>query len=237
MIGNSGYEHQKLDNPYNDAVDMAELLAEMDFHVIRAINLNNQEMDQVVRDFHQLLADTPAPANEKVGFFYFSGHGARSNRDENYLLPINNSKIRRESDLRQQALKVRTEIMELMEDANKGVNIVIADACRDNPYEGSKARGKPRGLGRETPSPATSEKLGVLIAFGADEGEIADDGDDSNGLYTKHLLAKMREGKHKPIEDVFMEVREPVTQESKDRQHPWYESTLVKDYCLGGCLE
>jgi hypothetical protein len=47
----------------------------------------------------------------------------------------------------------------------------------------------------------------------------------------------MREGKHKPIEDVFMEVREPVTQESKDRQHPWYESTLVKDYCLGGCLE
>lgn len=235
VIGNSSYNHKPLDNPYNDAVDMANILAnEMGFHVTRATDLNYQEMKTVIGDFRQLLVDTPGSATEKVGLLYYSGHGARSSRNDNYLIPTDNGRIKTEHDLRHKAVGVKQEIVEPLEKTHNGVNIIIADACRDNPYEDSGKSGK-RGLARENPPPATPEKLGAVIAFAASDNEVADDGGKRNGLYTGHLLAKMREGKHKLVVDVFMEVYDPVAQESGNTQHPWYESTLAVDYCLGGC--
>jgi uncharacterized caspase-like protein len=232
VIGNSQYTHQPLNNSTNDAIDMANTLVEMDFYVTRAINLNKNNMEKLIKDFHKDVGNIPQSTHQKVALFYFSGHGARSNRDENYIIPTNNEKIKRDYDLRRQAFHIRTEVKDQMETVNSdGVNIIIADACRDNPYEGSEKSLK-RGLKRMETS---SKGGGAVIAFAADEGETADDGDGNNGLYTKYLLEKMRENKHKPIDEVFMDVYEPVVHESKDQQHPWYLSTLEDDFCLDGC--
>ena len=236
VIGNSQYEHQGLNNPVNDATDMANLLADdMGFHVIRALNLDYGEMKKVIDDFRELLASTPDKSEEKVGLFYYSGHGARSNQDKNYLLPINNGKIRGNYELRRQAIQVKSEIVAPLEKANNGVNIIVADACRDNPYEGSGKGSNKRGLIPISPSSATPQKMGAVVAFAASAGEVADDGTQRNGLYTKHLLAKMKELKHERIESVFKKVYEPVVRESNQEQHPSYASSLTTDYCVGGC--
>ncbi|OQY44804.1 MAG: hypothetical protein B6242_11860 [Anaerolineaceae bacterium 4572_78] len=237
VIGNSGYDHEPLNNSQNDAVDMAHLLAdEMGFHVILATNLNRQGMNRTLRDFRQLLADTQVPVEEKVGLFYFSGHGARSSKDNNYLIPIDNGRIKTEHDLRRKAFQVKQDVLEEMEAVNNGVNLIVADACRDNPYEDSdKSTKRKRGLTRIPPPSPTETKLGALIAFAADNGEVADDGGRRNGLYTKHLMVQMRRFKHKPVEEVFKQVREPVKQESGGTQHPWYDTSLAETYCFGGC--
>ncbi|RKZ85722.1 MAG: hypothetical protein DRR19_15950 [Candidatus Parabeggiatoa sp. nov. 1] len=236
VIGNSQYKHKPLENPQNDATDMANLLAEeMDFHVIRALNLESREMKKVISDFHKLVANTP-DVEEKVGLFYFSGHGARSNRNKNYLLPIDNGTIRSDYDLRKKAFQVNGEIVKPLEADNNGANIIIADACRDNPYEGSTRTGN-RGLIPISPPSSPPQKGGTVIAFAASEGEVADDGPQRNGLYTKHLLAKMKELKNDSIERVFKQVVEPVVEESKGSQNPEYRSSLTKKYCLRACLK
>jgi len=235
VIGNSKYDHKPLENPQNDATDMANLLAEeMGFHVIRAVNLSSKEMKKVIGDFHQLVAKTPANVDDKVGLFYFSGHGARSNRDENYLLPTDNGKIRTDYDLRRQAFQVKSDIVVPLETDNNGANIIIADACRDNPYEDSDKSNK-RGLKPISPSPAQQQKGGALIAFAASEGQLSDDGPGRNGLYTEHLLAKMRELKNAPIERIFKRVTDPVKKKSNGNQTPEYASSLTKKYCLKEC--
>jgi len=232
VIGNSQYTHQALNNSTNDAVDMANTLVDMGFYVTRAIDLNQHKMKEVIDGFHKDVGKIPQSAKQKVALFYFSGHGARSNRDENYIIPINNANIKREYDLRHKAFSIRTEIKDPMEKVNSdGVNIIIADACRDNPYEGS-GKSLKRGLKRMETS---SKGGGAVIAFAADEGETADDGDGTNGLYTTHLLHKIRENKNKPIDQVFMDVYDPVVKESQNQQHPWYVSTLEDEYCLDGC--
>jgi uncharacterized caspase-like protein len=237
VIGNSQYKHKPLDNPQNDATDMANLLAdEMEFHVIRALNLSYKEMRKVISDFRQLVADTP-DVDEKAGLFYFSGHGARSNRNKNYLLPTDNGTIRSDYDLRHKAFQVKGEIVTPLETDNNGANIIIADACRDNPYEGSTKSNK-RGLKPISPSSLEAQqKRGSVIAFAASEGEVADDGRQRNGLYTKHLLAKMTELKHAPIERVFKQVVQPVVEESKGSQHPSYATSLTKKYCIKECRQ
>ncbi len=237
VMGNSHYEAKNsgLENPINDAVDMANLLAnEMGFHVIRATNLDYREMSNTLHKFRQLLADTQVPVEEKVGLFYFSGHGARSSKDNNYLIPIDNGRIRTERDLRRKAFQVKQDVLVEMEAVNHGVNIIVADACRDNPYEG-RDKSLKRGLKRmHSPSP-TETKLGALIAFAADEGEVADDGGRRNGLYTKHLMVQMRQLKHEPVEEVFKKVHDPVSEESQETQNPWYDNSLAEMYCFGGC--
>jgi uncharacterized caspase-like protein len=232
VIGNTRYTHQPLNNSTNDAIDMANTLVEMGFHVTRAIDLNQKNMKTVIDNFKKDVAKIPQSADQKVALFYFSGHGARSNQDENYIIPTNNERIKRAYDLKHQAFHIRTEIKDKMEEKNpNGVNIIIADACRNNPYEGSE-KSKTRGLKRMEGSSKTG---GAVIAFAADDGEIADDGDGKNGLYTKHLLQKMREKKNEPIDQVFMDVYDPVVKESGEQQHPWYVSTLEDDFCLDGC--
>lgn len=234
VIGNSQYTHQQLNNPNNDAIDMANSLVKMGFYVTRAIDLNKNNMEKLIQDFHKDVANIPQSADQKVALFYFSGHGARSNRDENYIIPTNNERIKRSYDLRHQAFHIRTEIKDKMEEKNpNGVNIIIADACRNNPYEGSEKSLK-RGLKRMEAS-SSYKTGGSLIAFAADEGEIADDGDGENGLYTKYLLQKIDDKKHEPIENVFMDVSQQVRNESNKQQNPWYVSTLEDDFCLDGC--
>ncbi len=224
VIGNSDYEYTPLSHSLNDAKDMADALEQMGFEVTLKLNLNNQAMIEAFRDFGKRLSTTP---EVQVGLFYFSGHSAQVD-GQNFMLPINNSKINGEKDLKPNAVHAKT-ILDEMAKANNGVRIIILDACYKNPYRQSN-KSQTQGLARISPP------SGALIAFATEENQTVSDVEGRNGLYTKHLLTVLEEAEHNRIEDVFMEVNELVMQESGGKQTPWYQATLIKPFCLGGCL-
>ncbi|MDM8558514.1 caspase family protein [Candidatus Parabeggiatoa sp. HSG14] len=220
VIGNGDYDYSPLQNPVNDAKAMTDALFNLGFHVTRATNLDHQTMKNVVEDFKNKLSPNG------IALFYFSGHGAQVH-GENFLLPVNND-INGEDELQKKAISAQN-VLAMMKDVNKGVNLLVLDACRNNPYKGEK-RGTPRGLARmESPR-------GALIAFAAAPGQAASDGDGYNGLYTSHLLDALKNAKHKRIEDVFMEVQSPVVDKSNGKQEPWYQASFRKPFCIGGCF-
>jgi uncharacterized caspase-like protein len=222
VIGNADYEYSRLQNPVNDAKAMTDSLVNLGFHVTRATNFDDQSMKRVIQNFKNNL-----PQNG-VGLFYFSGHGAQVG-GENFLLPVNNGTIRGEKELKGMAVSAQN-VLAMMKGVNPGVNLLVLDACRDNPYRGSE-KTLTRGLARmESPS-------GSLVAFATAPGQVALDGHGSNGLYTSHLLDALENAKHKRIEDVFIGVQGPVVDESGGRQEPWYQASFRKPFCIGGCSQ
>lgn len=219
VIGNSHYDYSQLQNPVNDAKAMTHKLVKMGFHVTQATNLDHQTMQATVQTFEQSLS------GQDVALFYFSGHGAQV-KGENFLLPVNNYNIQ-EDNLRTKAVMAQN-VLDRMKDANQGMNILILDACRNNPYKGSE-KSSVRGLARISPP------RGALIAFSTAPGGIALDGKGTNGLYTTHLLKALDKAQHKRIEDVFMEIRNPVYNKSKRKQEPWYQASLREPFCFSGC--
>lgn len=220
VIGNSDYDYSQLQNPVNDAKAMTKKLLDMKFHVTQATNLDHTKMQETIQEFEQSLS------KQDVAFFYFSGHGAQVN-GKNFLIPVNNNGIN-EKNLENTAVSAQN-VLAMMEDANKGMNILILDACRNNPYVGSTRVGLSRGLARISPP------RGALIAFATEPGGIAFDGDGVNGLYTTYLLKALNKAKNKRIVDVFMEIRNPVEEDSGGTQKPWYQASLSKPFCFGGC--
>lgn len=220
VIGNSTYQYSPLANPGNDARAMATVLRERGFQVDQRTDLNSTQLQQAVREFSNRLR-----AQRGVGVVFFAGHGVEV-EGENYLIPVDNARIRDAIDVRQYALSVNY-LLERVQAAGSPLNVVILDACRDNPYQGS-TRSLSRGLrGGGAPS-------GTLIAYATAPGRTADDnaGGD-NGLYTAHLVEAIRTGRR--VEDVFQQVRRAVYRASNGRQEPWYNASLDGIYCIGGC--
>jgi uncharacterized caspase-like protein len=220
VIGNANYDYSPLQNPVNDAKAMTVSLVNLGFHVTRATNLDHQTMQGTVDAFKSRLS------NEEVALFYFSGHGAQVG-GQNFLLPINNRIIRGEKELKKNAVSAQY-VLAMMKEVNNGVNLLVLDACRDNPYSGS-GKSMNRGLARmESPR-------GALIAFAAAPGQAALDGEGYNGLYTSYLLDALENAEHKRIEDVFMGIQGPVVDESGGKQEPWYQASFRRPFCFGGC--
>ncbi|MEN8220251.1 MAG: caspase family protein, partial [Pseudomonadota bacterium] len=225
VIGNLRYEHNPLDNPVNDATDMGRLLEGFGFEVIVKIDLNQRAMEDAIRDFARRLSESRG-----IGVFYFAGHGAQVG-GRNYLLPIDNNRIQDEIDLEKSAVYV-DEILKRMEDAKTILNVVILDACRDNPYRGG--RSLRRGF-----APMLSNSLGSIIAFATAPGRTAADSNrkGGNGLFTSHLLSALKKAyeTHQRLDDMFMGVHNAVARESGGRQMPWYSASLSEPFCFGGC--
>ena len=220
VIGNSRYQHAPLRNPSNDAEDMAQVLRERGFQVNKFIDLNSSQLQNVVRDFGHRLRD-----QRGVGLVYFAGHGVEVD-GENFLIPVDNDRIQDDIDVRQYALSVQY-LLERLQAAGNPLNVVILDACRNNPYQGS-TRSLSRGLrGGSAPT-------GTLIAYAAAPGRLADDNPQGrNGLYTAHLIEAIQTGQR--VEDVFQQTRRAVYTASNGRQEPWYNASLDGIYCIGGC--
>ena len=218
LIGNGDYPEAPLSNPLNDARDMAKTLTGLGFAVVEKENLGLAAMAQAVREFGDRLH-----AGD-VGVFYFAGHGAQV-KGVNYLIPVHAS-IQREDEVPFHAFNAG-EVLAKMETAHNTLNLVILDACRDNPFVRS-ARGGERGLARmDAPS-------GTLIAYATKPGSVSLDGDGRNGLYTGHLLRHLATPGLK-IEDVLKKVRVEVKQASSEKQIPWEEGGLEGDFCFAGC--
>ncbi len=215
VIGNSNYAHAGiLRNPINDARAIGSTLQQLGFQVETLMNATQPEMDQAIRKFgRQLLG------NNGVGLFYYAGHGMQIN-GENYLLPVEINPST-EADVRYRGVPVG-QLLGQMEAADNGMNIVILDACRNNPFARS-FRSSSRGLAQMT-APA-----GTFISYATAPGKEAADGAGDNGLFTAKLLEHMKTPGLK-LEEVFKLVRSDVQRESNDKQVPWDSSSVTGEF-------
>ncbi|MEI6610517.1 MAG: caspase family protein, partial [Deltaproteobacteria bacterium] len=191
VIGNSDYEIGNLTNPVNDAVDMASTLKRLGFEVILKKNIRHRDMEEAIEDFGNRLK------RGGVGLFYYAGHGIQIN-GVNYIIPIG-AKIKKESDVKFEAVDAN-RILDEMGNANNGLNIIILDACRDNPLA-RNFRSSNRGLAVISSAPE-----GSFISYATGPGQVAMDGEKRNSPYTAALLKYMNVP-GLPIERVFKNVR------------------------------
>jgi hypothetical protein len=213
VIGNSAYRDAPLRNPVNDARDTAQTLRDLGFDVIYEENLSQNDMKRSIRAFGDKIRDGG------VGLFYYSGHGAQVS-GINYLVPVG-ATITNEPEIEYEAVDAGL-VLAQMESAKNRLNIVILDACRNNPF--ARAFRSPKSGLASIDAPA-----GTLIAYATAPGSVASDGDKRNGLYTQELLKAMRVPGLK-IEDVFKQVRIAVQSKSANKQLPWESSSLVGDF-------
>jgi formylglycine-generating enzyme required for sulfatase activity len=218
VIGNSGYQQQPLRNPVNDARDMAARLRTLGFEVVERSDLRMRQIGGTLREFRSRLK----PGS--VALVFYAGHGLQI-RGENFL-PAVDAQIDGEEDVPNQSLAVR-QILDLLADAGTRLNLVFLDSCRDNPFQRG-FRSVSRGLARENvPS-------GTLLSFATRPGGVADDGSGRNGVYTAALLKAMS-STDQPIERVLKDVVTIVRAETRNRQEPWVEGSIVGDFCFGRC--
>jgi uncharacterized caspase-like protein len=212
VIGNSHYESVPLRNPVNDATDMAATLKRVGFDVDLKLDVDQMSMEDAIRAFGDRLTEGG------IGLFYYAGHGVQVD-GENYLVPIG-ARITEKKDIRYKAVHLGQVLDEFAEAKNR-LNILVIDACRDNPFRGF--RGGDRGLA-ETKAPT-----GTLVAYATSPGSVAADGSGRNGVYTSHLLQTLqRPGLS--IEQVFKQVRIGVVDETSGAQTPWESSSLTGDF-------
>jgi len=217
VIGNADYPFSPLNNSVNDAQDITQALQALGFEVIYRENASQQTMEQAMRLFRQKLG-----ANT-VGLFFFSGHGVQF-EGQNYLIPTSMTTLS-VSDVKYKSVSAGYVLSE-MEQAGNTTNIIILDACRNNPFERG-FRGMQRGLAR------MNSLDGSLIAYATSPGNVANDGSGRNSPYSKNLLTFMRQP-GLSIEQMFKQVRIAVKQETSGTQTPWESSSLTTDFYFAG---
>jgi hypothetical protein len=218
VIGNGAYSTAPpLKNPPNDARDMAATLRALGFDVTSGINANQREMKRLIREFGQKLKTGGS------GLFYYAGHGVQS-KGRNYLIPVD-AEIQSEAEVEDSAVDASL-VLNYMDDAQNGLNIVILDACRNNPFSRS-FRSASDGLAQ------VDAPTGTLIAYATAPGRVASDGAGQNGLYTSELLKQMRVPGLSATE-MFMRVRGEVMRQTGNKQVPWEASSLVGTFYFGG---
>ena len=217
VIGNNAYSNGPLLNPVNDARAMANTLQKAGFTVILKTDATQRDLLSAVRDFgNQLKAGGAGTA----GLFYFAGHGMQI-KGRNFLIPVG-SEIEREDEVAYQAIEAQA-VLDKMESAGNGINLMILDACRDNPFARS-FRSSSRGLVQ------MEQPVGTLVAYATAPGSVASDGQGTtNGLYTTHLLQQMEQPGVK-VEEVLKQVRGAVRRASLGRQVPMEWNALEGDF-------
>lgn len=215
VIGNGSYRSAPLRNPVNDATDIASALKRLGFSVTLETDVNKRTIEDAMRLFGKNLR------KGGVGLFYYAGHGVQVD-GRNYLIPIG-ARIETESEVAYEAVDAG-RVLGQMEDAGNGLNIIILDACRDNPFARS-FRSSSSGLSKmDAPE-------GSILSYATAPGKIAADSDGRNGLFTAKLLKHMMTP-GVPIEQFFKRVRMDVRKESGKKQIPWTESSLIGDFAF-----
>jgi len=213
VIGNGNYRTAPLKNPVNDARAMATALRALGFEVSVAENVGRKAMLQKLREYRDALR------SDSVGLFYYAGHGIQV-KGQNYLIPID-AAVRSEAEIDEESVNL-AHLLDRLEEAKNPINIVILDACRDNPFARS-FRSASRGLAQ------VDAPTGTLIAYATAPGRTASDGDGANGIYTEEMLRVLRTPGLK-VEDVLKRVRAGVVARTNGLQTPWDASSLIGDF-------
>ncbi len=213
IIGNGEYSSSPLANSVNDANDIADALQDCGFTIIKRINANRSQMRGAVRLFGREINEGA------IGLFYYAGHGMQVS-GENFLVPIG-AEVASEDEVEDECLKV-SSILRKMETAGNRLNIIILDACRNNPF-GRSFRSGNMGLAK------MDAPTGSILAYATAPGSIAADGSERNGLYTSKLLKYIRKSDLE-IGRLFRLVRTEVVKDSGNKQVPWESSSLMGDF-------
>ena len=216
VIGNGAYEQGgELRNPLHDANAMKVTLEQLGFTVLKYENCGQNQIKRAMDEFGQQLK------GYDVGLFFYAGHGVQVDGN-NYLIPVD-ARLTSAHDVEFDCVRA-DRVLAKMEAANSQTNIVVLDACRDNPFERSWSRGT-RGNGLAF----MNAPRGSLVAYATAPGQTASDGGGTHGVYTEALL------EHLPtpgitIEQVFKRVRGTVSKKSEGKQVPWESTSLTGDF-------
>ena len=216
IIGNSKYaDFPRLANPGNDAKAMSAVLTRLGFKVINVNDGTKEQMTAAITQMQDALKGQQA-----VAMLYYAGHGLQLNW-RNYMVAVN-SQIDKTDDIPKQTIDV-DRVLQAFKNAGTRMNIIVLDACRDNPFE-AKASGK--GLSQIDAPPNT------YISFATAPGNVAQDGDpkSGNGLFTQYILKELQ--RPAPVEDMFKRVRLQVRKASNGAQIPWDSSSLEVDFAF-----
>jgi len=206
VIGNGTYTNlSKLTNPINDANDIAATLQGLGFTVDKILNGSLDQMDKGIMKLKNRLS----VSSDSYGFFFYAGHGVQSG-GENYLIPVD-ANIPGENFLKTRALSVQAMLDELNDAGNK-LNVVVLDACRDNPF--GWGRSGTRGLTMVSKQPADS-----IIVYATSAGQQASDGSGRNGMFTSQLLSNLK-NQSLDVGEVFRRTGLDVANVSKRQQIP-----------------
>lgn len=228
VIGNGAYRTAPLKNPVSDARAVAATLTELGYEVTLRQDTGLFELIEALRDFSLRAADS------HVRLLFYAGHGIQV-KGRNYLLPVD-TVLHGEDEIPAKAADVG-EFIDRLGAHQTGLNIVVLDACRVNPFAGGVIVGPDgRRLKFRSLSPQGLAKLeapvGTLVAFSTAPNGIALDGAGSaHSIYAKHLLKNIRTP-GLPVEQLFKRVRIGVAEETDRLQVPWESSSLTADYCF-----
>lgn len=213
VIGNAAYGNSPLRNPVNDARAIAKQLGTLGFDVILKEDLKARDVGSALREFRTHLSPGA------IALFFYAGHGLQI-RGENYF-PMVDAQIAGEEDVPMQSLNLNA-VLSVMEESKAGVNLVLLDACRNNPFARS-FRSAAGGLARvEAPS-------GTLIHYATRPGSVAEDGAGAHGTYTAALLSQLS-APGIPVEQTLKRVTVTVKNETEGQQEPWMEGSLTGDF-------
>jgi len=219
VIGNGNYTGlSKLANPVNDANDMTAALQSLGFTVDKVLDGNLDQIESAVIRLKNRLS----VSKNSYGFFFYAGHGVQSN-GVNYLIPVG-ANIPTENSLRDRAISVQWALSEL-NDAGNDLNVVVLDACRDNPF--GWARSGNRGLSVIPNQPADS-----IIVYATSAGSTAADGTGRNGLFTAQLLKNIKTP-GLDVTEIFRRTGADVAQASDRKQIPAVYSQFFGNAYLG----
>ncbi|MCL2138787.1 MAG: caspase family protein, partial [Treponema sp.] len=224
VIGNGNYSGglSALANPLNDALDMSAALGELGFEVETLTNAGQEQMEDGITRFRDKLGRE----KNAYGFFFYAGHGVQSN-GENYLIPVD-ADIPRETYLQQRAVWVQA-VLDDLNTAGNSLNIVVLDACRDNPFSWSRSTGnRGRGLVVINQQPADS-----IVVYATSAGQTAEDGEGRNGLFTGQLLKNIRTPGIE-VNELFRRTGADVSEVSNRKQIPAIYNQFFGTAYLGG---
>jgi uncharacterized caspase-like protein len=223
VIGNSAYRSAPaLANPVNDATDMAAALRRLGFDVVEGKNLDRRGMDEALREFGRKLD------RADLALFFYAGHGLQV-AGKNYLVPID-ATIERETDLSFDAVDVSVVLGQM--EAEKRVNLIFLDACRDNPFVRTLARSlgaRSAAVGRGLAS--IQSGLGTMIVYATQPDNVAFDGDGRNSPFTTAFLKHIGDA-GVDIGTLMRRVRAEVVAATREKQVPWDHSSLVGEVFL-----
>jgi hypothetical protein len=218
VIGNGAYEQvQHLPNPRNDAEAIAKELRSMGFVVQTALDVDAQGFRSALQTFE------PVADKADIALFFYAGHGLEMH-GVNYLIPTD-ARISRASSVEDEAISL-PRVISALDGAHK-LRLVILDACRNNPFlakmqDDGASRSVTRGLARVDPTGVT------LVAFAADAGAVAMDGQGKHSPYTTALLKTLNEPGLE-LNFVFRKVAARVREETDNEQTPVTYGTLGED--------
>lgn len=217
VIGNAAYPEAPLATPARDADDLALALAGAGFSVDKLVDANQQQMEQAIEKFTAKLTE------DTVAVFYYSGH-ALEVQGQNYLLPVGKP-INSEANVKYQAVNVGL-LLDNLKASRKGLNLVILDACRDNPLPRDSKTAR-RGLSQ------TTAPSGSLLAYATAPGKVARVGAGRNSIYTAALLQHFKTPDLE-VKELLQRVAQDVRRATKDEQQPWFATDYTGKFAFVG---